>query len=528
MTNYEGEYRLKKIVEIPAFDTSRAVQNKIRTAAYCRVSTRGDAQLESLGVQKAHYETYINARPDLHFVGLYYDEGISGTKKETRPEFMRMIADCEKGRINFVITKSISRFSRNTADCLEMVRKLIELQIPIFFEKENINTGTMESELFLSLLSGFAEEESRSISNNNKWAIQKRFQSGTFKHCITPYGYKWDGNKIVIEPSEAEDVKFIFQNILTGTSLETIANVLNEQERLTRNNNQWTRDALRNLIANEKYVGDVLMQKTYTDFNYRRHTNRGEEKQYKITGNHEALISRADFEAANLLIHQRAKEKNIISGSDKHQHRYCFTGKIICANCGSSFKRRTHRYKDTVYYAWCCKTHLTDKDKCSVKFIKEEDVKRSFATMINKLIFGRNEILKPYISALRNNKPEKVSKRLQELRTLLLDTDKRLETISALMSQGYLDRHSYHSESVALISQKESYKSEIERLNDSSECETLYEKETCALLKFTERNVMLNEFDEELFNKIVNKIVVNGRDILAFELNCGLTFEEII
>ena len=183
---------MKKVTKIDEITSVSSADKKIKVAAYCRVSTDSDAQLESLDAQKTHYENYISSRDDWEFVGLYYDEGISGTKKEKRYELMRMINDCEAGKIDFVITKSISRLTRNTTDCLELVRKLLDLNIPIFFEKENINTGSMESELFLSLLSSMAEDESTSISENSKWSIQKRFQNGTYKISCPPYGYAND------------------------------------------------------------------------------------------------------------------------------------------------------------------------------------------------------------------------------------------------------------------------------------------------------------------------------------------------
>ena len=207
---------MKKVTKIKAKQTPAAEKAKLRVAAYCRVSTDSDAQLESLEAQKQHYESYIACRDDWTFAGLYYDEGITGTKKDKRPELMRMIRDCEAGKIDYVITKSISRFSRNTTDCLEMVRKLLALNIPIYFEKENLNTGSMESELFLAILSSMAEGESVSISENSKWSIQKRFKNGTFKISYPPYGYDWDGEQMVVNPEQAENVRWIFDQVLAG------------------------------------------------------------------------------------------------------------------------------------------------------------------------------------------------------------------------------------------------------------------------------------------------------------------------
>lgn len=218
---------MKKVTKIAEATNTKVKLKKIRVAAYCRVSTDYDAQLESLEAQKTHYENYITSRDDWEFAGLYYDEGITGTKKDKRPELMRLIGDCKAGRIDFIVTKSISRFSRNTTDCLDLVRKLLDLNIPIFFEKENINTGSMESELFLAILSSMAEGESISISENSKWSIQKSFENGSFKCSYPPYGYDWDGEQMVINPEQAAVVKKIFAALLSGKGTHAIADDLN-------------------------------------------------------------------------------------------------------------------------------------------------------------------------------------------------------------------------------------------------------------------------------------------------------------
>lgn len=173
--------------------------------------------------------------------------------------------DCALKKIDFIITKSISRFSRNTTDCLELVRKLQELDVPIYFEKENINTGSMESELFLTILCSMAEGESTSISENSKWSIKKRFQNGTFKLSYAPYGYRWDGRTLRIIPEQAEVVKRIFADVLSGKGTDAIAKALDDEGVPTKRGGKWTSTSVRGILANEKYTGDVIFQKTYTD-----------------------------------------------------------------------------------------------------------------------------------------------------------------------------------------------------------------------------------------------------------------------
>lgn len=210
-----------------------------------------------------------------------------------------MVADCERGKIDFVITKSISRFARNTTDCLELVRKLLDLNISIFFEKENLNTGSMESELMLSILSSLAESESVSISENEKWGIKKRFQNGTFIISYPPYGYDNVDGEMVIIPEQAEIVKQIFSDTLAGKSTHAIADELNAKGIQTKKGGRWTAGTINGIIGNEKYTGDVLYQKTYTDSSFNRHTNYGELDQYLVQKHHAAIVSHEEFDRAN-------------------------------------------------------------------------------------------------------------------------------------------------------------------------------------------------------------------------------------
>ncbi len=343
---------MKKVIKIGGVQNNSTQKKKLRIAACCRVSTGNDAQLESLEAQKKHYEQYINSRDDWQFAGLYFDEGITGTKVEKRPELLRLITDCEARKIDFVITKSISRFSRNTTDCLALVRKLQSLSIPLYFEKENINTGSMESELFLAILSSMAEGESTSISENAKWSIKRRFQNGTFKLSYTPYGYNWDGKNMVINPEQATIVKRIFADVLSGKGTNAIADELNKEGIASKKNKNWTASTIRGMLSNEKYTGDVIFQKTYTDENFNRHTNYDEVDRYIATDHHEAIISHEVFDAATALVAQRAMEKGIEKGKEKYQKRYAFSGKIVCGECGDTFKRRIHPCTTYKYVAW--------------------------------------------------------------------------------------------------------------------------------------------------------------------------------
>lgn len=519
---------MKKVTKIEENSNLQSTRPKLRVAAYCRVSTDSDAQLESLEAQKQHYENYITSHNDWIFAGLYFDEGISGIKKEKRPELNKLIQDCKNGKIDFIITKSISRFARNTTDCLDMVRALLDLQIPIFFEKENINTGSMESEFFLAVLSSMAEGESHSISENNKWGIQKRFKDGTFKISYPPYGYDWNGTEMVVNPSQAIIVKRIFAETLAGKGSQTIANELNAEHVPTKKGGRWTGTSIRGMLINEKYVGDVIFQKTYTDYHFNRHVNYGDKDQYMIMGHHEAIISREVFDAVANIIAQHAAEKGIQKGQAKYQNRYCFSGNIICSECGNTFKRRVHTCKDYKYVAWCCNTHLTDKVSCSMLYIRDDDLKIAFLTMMNKLIYGHKQILRPLLTHLRNTNNGKSSEREQELQTLLLQNAEQRETLTKLMVQGYIDQVLYNKENNELLTLADNYKAELDTIQKSCNLDSEIATAVSELLRFAERSEMLTTFDESIFDTHVNNIIVYSRNEIGFELKCGLTLKERI
>jgi site-specific DNA recombinase len=517
---------LKKVTKIE--ETRAKPKKKLRTAAYCRVSTDMDAQLESLETQKQHYESYIAARPDLVFAGLYFDEGITGTKKDKRPELMRLMKDCKAGKIDFVITKSISRFSRNTTDCLQLVRELLSLHIPIWFEKENIDTGAMESELLLSLLSSMAQDESSSISQNSKWSIQKRFESGTFKAGSVPYGYDWKDGKMTVNPSQAEIVKGIFSSLLSGKGMTAIAKDLNEKKIPSRRGGRWSESTLRGMVSNEKYTGDCLFQKTWTDSQFNRHHNHGEQTMYLCHNHHKAIISHEAFDAAQRLIRQHAAEKGIQSQNRKYQKRYPFSGRIFCGECGSVFRRRICSSNLNRYAVWSCQTHIRDKEQCSMKYIRDDEIKLSFVTMINKLVFSRRTILHPYAEALRSSSRDDALRRIQQIETDLAQSTEKRETLTKLMADGIISQAIYLKETNALRKEAGALRKEKETLSHSVTGKTSIASAAFELLRFTEKGVMLDSFDEELFEKFVSKIIVKSRNELIFSLKCGLDLTERI
>lgn len=517
----KGGETMRKITKIEA---KKEPETRLRVAAYARVSTKHEDQLLSLECQKVHYEQVIKSHADWEYVGLFYDEGISGTKMETRGGLIKMLDACDRGEIDYILVKSISRFSRNTVESIEVVRHLCSLGVHMYFEKENINTKDMESELLLSILSSLAESESRSISENNKWGIRQRFRSGTFKQSCMPYGYDSKDGDFVINKEQAAIVRRIFNEILSGKSMSDIANALNDDGVAAPRNVEWGASSIKSIVSNEKYIGDALYQKTFTDEHFTKHTNYGELDQFYVKNHHEPIIDVPTFNAANEAILRNAKEKGVENGTAKYLARYALSGKVICGCCGGKLKR----VKVGNYFSMGCVTHIKNKDECSMKSIKEDAIKTAFVTMMNKLIFARKEVLVPLEEELRTYGKEAFFKRTGEIDSRIEELSKRKTKIIAFYSSGLISPAAYASEISSIEQEEEALTKEqrklIQRINGSSDrYENLVE-----LLKYTRGKGTLKEFDDDLFSRFVSQVIVYKRSEIGFELKCGPVFRERI
>ena len=501
---------------------------KRRVAAYCRVSSSMTEQLVSLEVQKAHYEEYISSNPEWEFAGLYYDEGISGTHKETRPALLQLMADCEDHKIDYIVTKSLSRFARNVTDCLELVRKLTDLGIPIYFERENLDTGSMESELLLSIMSSLAESESVSISENMKWDARHRFQNGAFNNGAAPYGYDIVDGQYMINEAEARWVRYIFEQALAGKSCHRIAAVLNEKDVPAKKGGTWTGTTVHGILRNERYVGDCLYQKTYSDFRFRRHVNYGEEDQYYVEDHHEAIISLEDFESAGQMLLQRAKEKNTSRGKGLYRNRYPFTKKIVCGECGSFFKRQAQTATTVKYTTWSCREHRNNRKQCSMKAVREAALENAFATMMNKLSVFHEEVLGRLLDDLKSQGSKENYHRISEINDALEKISDRRQSLSALLAGGYIDNAAYTQEMNRMYVEVADLEAEKKRIRKEIHSDSEKVEELRDLLKWAEEGQMLTGFEPELFQRFVDKIVVSSRDEVEFHLRCGLKLKEKI
>lgn len=356
-----------------------------KVAAYARVSVETERLHHSLSAQVSYYSELIQANPEWEYVGVYADDGITGTKASKREEFQRMLDDCEAGKIDIILTKSISRFARNTVDLLETVRHLKELGIEVRFEKENINSLSGDGEVMMTLLASFAQEEITSLSNNVKWGVRKRMEQGIPNGHFRVYGYRWEGDQLVIEPEEAAIVRRIFQNFLDGKSRLETEREFAAEGITTANGCRWVDSNIKVILTNITYTGNLLLQKEFIEdpITKRRKKNRGELPQYYVEDTHEAII---DMETFQYVQEEMARRKELGAFANKSLNITCFTSKLKCSKCGSSYVRnqRSNRTKYTSTYGdtivvWVCGTTKKKGGRCSRKDIPERVLREACA-----------------------------------------------------------------------------------------------------------------------------------------------------
>jgi len=337
----------------------------LRVAAYARVSSGKDAMLHSLAAQVDYYTDYIVANPEWEFCGVFVDEALTGTK-DTRPDFQRLLSECRAGSIDLVITKSISRLARNTVTILSSVRELKNMNVDVFFEEQNIHSLSGDGELMLSILSSYAQEESRSASENQKWRVRKNFEEGKIGG-MTMFGFRLKKNRLQIVPEEAEVVRNIFDDYLLGMGINALVRKYRAQGYI------FSKTGLAGMLRNEKYQGDMLLQKSFVEnhITKRKIKNVGQLPQYHVEGSHEAIIDRDTFAAVQSEITRRAKH---YCPAPKAPAPYPFTGLIRCGLCGASYKRK-HAAAGSKYekIVWICPTYDTlGKSECGSQQIPED------------------------------------------------------------------------------------------------------------------------------------------------------------
>lgn len=514
---------MKNVTKIDCVQKNTTINSRLQVAAYCRVSTGSDAQLESLEAQKSHYEQYINSHEDWQFAGLYFDEGITGTKAEKRPELLRLITDCEARRIDFVITKSISRFARNTLDCLQYIRQLKDKNIPVYFEKEAINTLDAKGEVLITIMASLAQQESQSMSQNIKLGLQYRYQQGKVQVNHNRFlGYtKDDDGHLIIDPEQAEIVKRIYREYLEGSSMDKIADGLMADGILTgAGKTKWHTSTINKILRNEKYMGDAMLQKTYTtDFlTKKRIKNNGTVPQYYVEGDHKAIIPKELFMQVQAeLVRRRVVHVSPTGKKRSFSCNHCFAQMVFCRDCGELYRRvhwNNHGCKSVV---WRCISRLepTSAEKnCTNRTVNELLLQDVTVKAINQILTKRDVFLKTLqqniAKAVINAdtlSPDGIQSRLLELQKELIKKANNKQDYDAIAYEIF-----------RLRNQKE--QSEVDSHHREEAMNRIKELQDFIAGQETD----ITEFDEALVRKLIEKIIVFD-DQFTVEFKSGITID---
>ena len=489
---------------------------RLRVAAYARVSTKSNEQLHSMSVQTEYYEDLIQKNPNWEFVGVYADEGTSGTSIKHRTELNRLMEDCRAGMIDRILVKSASRMARNTVDLLTLVRELKSIGVTVQFEKEQFDTDSATGEMMLSMMCAIAQEESLSISKNMKWGIRKKMQAGTYVNCATPFGYRQQDHQLVLEKDEAAVVRLVFEKYLSGVGIAEIARYLNENH--PKEGGWWYTSAVRFMLHNEAYKGDTLHQKHYTTdtLPFMVYHNEGQFPKYCAYKSHVAIVSDEDFDKVQQLL--KTKQMSVPNAAPR-----VFTKKIYCAECGTVFAQAS-RANGAV--AWGCRKHLNKSSLCPVKSVYETELCRAFLYMYNKLQANRARIFRPMVDSLlllksqqehQNAARESIYAEIQRLA-------KQNHNLERIHAQGYIEDTQYIERKTLIEQQLDEKRVQLSRTSISKNVEQTL-KSTRQIEKILDSGPPLTYFDEHTFTEMVKKVSASNTAI-EFELINGMKLSE--
>ena len=494
---------------------------KIRCAAYCRVSSDSEDQLNSFMAQTRYYEKAFEGSETEQLVDIYADEGITGTREDKRDEFQRMIKDCRRGKIDRIYTKSISRFARNTRDCLKNVRELKSLGITILFEKENIDTANMTDEMMITIMGGLAQEESTSISQNMRWSIQKRMQNGTYKNATPPFGFKKVNGDLEVDENQMQIVRQMFEWYVSGYGLQAIADKLNSMNiQSGKQSVLWKADNVKYVLKNERYIGDALFQKSYVTetLPHVKKRNYGEKQKYYAENVNPPVVDKDIFHKVQVLLLSRHR--------DFVSNEYALSGKICCGKCGATYK---HRNRKSGAY-WICRKHDVNASDCENGSIPKSKIYLAFIRLCNKLWHNYKVILTPLQTALQDLKLRKFSGQTQvmDIHKEVAKLREHTHVLARLKTKGFLDEAKYIEQTNELNVKISKLQSELKKLTRSDDEDETLDQIEMLIDFFERRDKPITEFEESAFESIVEKIVVIDQHELEFHLIGGIKFKENI
>lgn len=501
-----------RIITIPA--ANQETTRKLRVAAYARVSSNSEDQKHSFAAQNAYYSKLITDDPDWELADIYADQGITGTSIDKRDDFLRMMEDCRKGRIDRILVKSSSRFARNAKESLEAVRELAALGVSVYFEEQNIDTAQVSGEVLIAIFAALAQRESEAISKRRRWSYQVQMKKGQFNTCQAPIGYRLDGRELEVIPEEAKVVQRIFREYLSGRNSRELARMLNEENVLGLD---WKYNTIDYILQNERYAGNALLQKRYTTdtLPFCLKKNRGERPQYFVEDINEAIVSQEIFDKAQAL----RRERRVAQGQMHNkvsQHMRC--------SCGSPI--RAKQVRDRWY--WVCCWH-DERHTCPLMPIPEEEVEQAFLRLYYRLKHYGIEVLTQLISDLYAVRTGSLlwSENIVEINKQISDIASQERLLTQLKQQGSVDPDIFISRGNLLAERRRELKLQKERILQSEEDHTV--QQTQDLLDVLESGPdRLDDFDEQLFSDLVEKIVVINNEKLCFRLLNGLEVTEKI
>lgn len=516
----KGDGKMAEVIVINPTKSVVGNVGKIRVGAYIRVSSNSDDQENSYMVQYDYYSKLIAANPDWVFVDIYADEGITGTEMSKRDEFNRMYQDCKDGKLDLIITKSVSRFARNTLDCVEIARNLKMFGVGVKFEKENINTMNMASEVELAALGSIAQEESMSISKNVRMGIRYRMSNGTFKQGNLPYGFKTENDMWIIVEEQAKIIRLIFNAYINGNSMRRIADQL-KQAKVIKNDGtyNWNEKYIGYILRNVRYKGDALLQKSYTEeFPFKTKINHGERDMYYVKNSNPAIMNAEVFDKANKLLDEQGKRfrPNTVSKEN------FLAKKIYCKECGTMYRKKSGDVK----VFWVCRKRDHNSSECPAPQIAETVIYNGFVNVYNRLVNNTETILAPIVGQLTEYRNRRLTTAgtVININKEIAELSEQILMYQAAKSQGYMESALFLEECNKVSGRIAELKKEKKMLTENDDCEKAIKK-TEKLISILKTAGAIGEFDKNIFDKTIERVWIDKDKHITYELINGLKLE---
>lgn len=502
--------------QVKIINPTKQVENLIRVAAYCRVSSDSQDQVNSFFAQVRYYSDYIRCNNRMTLVDIYADEGITGTAVEKRDEFKRLVSDVKKKKIDRVLVKSVTRFARNSLECIEAVRLFKSHGASVYFENDNLDTERMNSEMILYIKSAFAQNEAMAASRRMALSNRMRMEDGTFVSPNVPYGYRLENGEMIVVEEEAVRIRKVFDLYLSGMGAN---NIVKEMRRTEQGNMRWTMSGIKYMLTNERYVGDMLMQKFYTPsiLPLRSRPNKGALPKYYAENTHEPIISREVFEAV-----KRVKAERDQNYPNKHTEKLFLQGKLRCRCCNRAYRKR---YLKTGELVWICANKGTvDAHNCTSLIYTDFEIKSTFVQMYNTLKQNTKTVIDETIAMLNalKVKVNAGNNEIAEIDEEIASLAEQNSVYSELYASGVIDEITYLSKTDKYKNRITELRSRRLKLINADEDEMSIEKLRELKRYLVDSAESITEMDESIFAQIVDKIFAESDGALTFHLKCGL------